>query len=112
MLYMAPIGLVGIWLLLVNKKDDTLFSRAIVWAGTIAGLGLLLVGIGFVVYGSFVAPEVFTRPLTNAEIDAQSLTTPNLIAHICMAVGTLLGRVVYPIWTIALGLRAVRVGRD
>lgn len=56
-------------------------------------------------YGVFVAPAVFIRPLSHAEIDAQSLTTPNLIAHICTAAGTLLGQFIYPIWTIVLRRR-------
>lgn len=105
MLYMAPIGIVGIWLLLINLRDDEVFSRAVVWTGRIAGIGLLLIGVGFMIYGAFVASAVFVRPLSNAEIDAQSLTPPNLIAHICMAAGTLLGRLIYPIWTILLGRR-------
>ncbi|GAC1612993.1 MAG: hypothetical protein NVS3B27_09740 [Novosphingobium sp.] len=105
MLYMGPIGLVGIWMLTVNHRDDNVFSRGLVWSGRIAGIGLLTVGIGFLIYGAFVAPAVFVRPLTNAEIDAQTLTFANLIAHICMAAGTILGRLVYPIWTLALGRR-------
>lgn len=109
MLYMAPIGVVGIWLLMVNTKDDQLFSRAIAWSGKVAGIGLLLIGIGFAIYGAFVAPAVFIRPLTNTELDAQALTIPNLIAHICMAVGTLFGRLVYPIWAIMLGKRMVEL---
>ena len=108
MLYMAPVGIVGLWLLLINRRNDALFSRTIVWTGRVAGLGLLLIGAGFIIYGAFVAPAVFVRPLSNAEIDAQSLTTPNLIAHICMAAGTLLGRLIYPIWVIVLGRRMVQ----
>ena len=109
MLYMAPIGLVGVWLLLISRKTDETSTRAIVWTGRVAGVGLVLVGAGFVIYGAFVAPAVFMRPLSNAEIDAQSLTTPNLIAHVCMALGTLLGRLIYPIWAIILGRRMVRL---
>ena len=109
MLYMAPIGLVGVWLLLISRKTDETSTRAIVWTGRVAGVGLVLVGAGFVIYGALVAPAVFMRPLSNAEIDAQSLTTPNLIAHVCMALGTLLGRLIYPIWAIILGRRMVRL---
>ena len=105
MLYMAPIGLVGLWLLFVNRRDGGYFSTGLVWAGRIAGIGLLTVGLGFLLYGAFVAPAVFIRPLTHAEIDAQSLTTPNLVAHVCTAAGTVFGRLVYPVWTIVLGKR-------
>jgi hypothetical protein len=105
MLYMAPVGLVGLWLLAINRRSDRLFSRGLVWTGRVAGAGLMTVGVGFVIYGVFVAPAVFIRPLSAAEIDAQSLTLANLVAHICMAAGTLFGRIVYPAWTIFLGLR-------
>jgi hypothetical protein len=110
MLYMAPLGLVGVWVLAVSGRAQSYASPAIVWTGRVAGFGLILVGVGFLIYGLFVAPAIFLRPLSNAEIDAQSLTTSNLIAHIFMAVGTLLGRVVYPIWAFLLGRALLRVG--
>lgn len=112
MLYMAPIGLVGLWVLLVSKSNPLTFPRGVRWLGLIAGSGLSLIGLGFILYGAFVAPAVFVRPLTSAEIDAQSLTTPNLIAHLCMAAGTPFGRVLYPIWTLALGVRMIRLSQS
>lgn len=107
MLYMGPIGLVGLWLLLVNRPKDEPMSKGVAWTGRVAGAGLLAVGAGFVIYGAAVAPAVFIRPLTNAEIDAQSLTTGNLVAHVLMAVGTLLGRLIYPIWALLLGRQLI-----
>ena len=100
---MAPIGLVGLWLLRFNRRDDALTSRALALSGRIAGIGLCAIGLGFVIYGLTVAPAVFIRPLAPDEIDAQSLTPGNLVAHILMAAGTLIGRTIYPFWTIALG---------
>jgi hypothetical protein len=107
MLYMAPIGLVGLWLLMVSHRDSML-SSGVIWTGRIAGFGLLLVGLGFVLYGIFVAPAIFLRPLSTAEVDAQTLTLPNLIAHVCLGAGTLLGRLVYPVWALLLGLNLSR----
>lgn len=112
MLYMAPIGLVGLWLMLVNNKRQGIVSKRLCWTGRIAGAGLLTVGIGFLIYGTFVAPAVFIRPLTNAEIDAQALSPANLVAHICMAVGTVLGRVIYPIWAVLMGRRVLQLSYD
>jgi hypothetical protein len=105
MLYMGPVGLVGLWLLLVNRGGAAFLSRQLVWTGRVAGTGLLIIGVGFLIYGFLVAPAVFVGPLSNAEIDAQSLTLANLIAHIFIALGTLLGRLVYPIWALLLGRR-------
>ena len=109
MLYMAPIGLVGLWLLRFNRAGNALCSPALAWSGRIAGVGLCAIGLGFVIYGLTVAPAVFIRPLTPAEIDAQALTPGNLVAHILMLVGTLIGRLVYPFWTIALGQRLMKL---
>jgi hypothetical protein len=103
MLYMAPMGLVGLWLVLVNRKRSRLVSGSVAWTGRVAGFGLMLIGLGFCIYGALVAPQAFLRPLTTAELDAQTLTTSNLVAHLCMAAGTLLGRFIYPVWTLLLG---------
>jgi hypothetical protein len=108
MLYMGPAGLVGVWLLLVNGKQRRIVSGAVGWTGMVAGFGLVLIGLGFLIYGFGVAPAMFLRPLTTAEIDAQTLTPANLAAHICMAAGTLLGRLVYPVWTLLLGWTLLR----
>lgn len=104
MLYMGGIGLVGIWLLLVNRHATNVISSRIKWLGRVAGSGLLLIGVGFVIYGALVAPAVFVRPLTAAEIDSQTLTPANLISHLCLAAGTVLGRLLYPVWLLALGV--------
>jgi len=109
MLYMGAIGVVGIWVFLVNRPSVALTTSKVAWAGRVAALGLLLVGLGFLIYGALVAPTVFVRPLTTAEIDAQSLTPANLISHLCLAAGTLLGRLLYPIWTLLLGRTLLRL---
>jgi hypothetical protein len=109
MLYMAPQGLVGLWLLLINRKRDGIISSSVAWTGRVAGTGLLLIGTGFVLYGAMVAPAVFVRPLSNGEIDAQSWTQANVIAHVGMAAGTLLGRAIYPIWAVLLGRRLLKI---
>jgi hypothetical protein len=112
MLYMFGIGLVGVWLFLVNRRALDLGSSRVMWTGRVAATGLVLVGIGFLIYGALVAPAVFVRPLTIAEIDAQTLTPANLISHLCLAIGTLFGRVLYPIWTLLLGRRLLARGNE
>ncbi len=107
MLYMLPQGFVGLWLLVVNWRRTPPLSRGMARTGVFAGLGLLVAGVGFLIYGALVAPRVFLGPLTNAEIDAQSWTIPNVVAHLCLAVG-LLGRAGYPVWTLLLGRDLLR----
>jgi hypothetical protein len=108
MLYMLPQGLVGVWLVVVNWRPAAPLSKGLARAGKIAGLGLSVIGVGFLIYAVLVAPIVFERPLTNAEADAQTWTLPNVIAHVCLALGMLIGRAVYPVWTLLLGRRLLR----
>lgn len=107
MLYMLPQGAVGIWLIAVTAKRSGL-PAATRWTGRIAGVGLLLIGIGAVLYAGLVAPRLLLRPLTNAEIDAQSWTTGNVVAHVFMAGGTVPGRLLYPVWCLLCWRAMVR----
>ncbi len=110
MLYMLPQGVVGVWLLVANRKPSDLLAGGLARTGLIAGLGLLIVGAGFLIYGALVAPGVFAGPLTNAEIDAQAWTPANVIAHLCLALGTVVGRFAYPVWTLLLARNLLRRG--
>lgn len=105
MFYMLPQGLVGVWVVLVNGRLPVPLGRSVRWLGRISGFGLILIGLGFVIYGACVAPRIFAGPLSNAEIDAQTWTTANILAHMLMAAGTLLGRALNPVWLLLLGRR-------
>jgi hypothetical protein len=62
-----------------------------------------VIGLGTLTHVGLVAPKELLGPLTNAEIDAQAWTLPNVLTHISLAAGTQLGRTVYPVWTLLLG---------
>ena len=105
MFYMLPQGLVGLWVVWISGRTSVSLGRDVLWLGRISGFGLILIGLGFVIYGVFVAPRIFVGPLSNAEIDAQTWTTANILAHMLMAAGTLLGRALNPFWLLLLGRR-------
>ena len=109
MFYMLPQALVGLWVVWVSGKLSVKTGRSVLWLGRISGFGLILIGLGFVIYGLFVAPRIFSGPLSNADIDAQTWTTANILAHMLMAAGTLLGRALNPIWLLLLGCRLLTV---
>jgi hypothetical protein len=109
MTYMLPQGVVGLWIIAVSQASTVGPSRLLVATGWAAGVGLLVVALGFIIYGALVAPTALLRPLSTAEIDAQALTTPNIIAHICLAIGTLLGRALYPLWTLVLAVSILKI---
>jgi hypothetical protein len=108
MLYMAPQGLLGVWLIVTNALLAGVLGRSVRVTGQLAGLGLSVIGLGFLTFALFVAPAVLTGPLTSAQIDALPWNTPNQIAHIGMMVGTLVGLTTYPIWTLLLGRTLLR----
>ena len=93
----------------ISGRLSVQLGRGVLWLGRISGFGLILIGLGFVIYGVFVAPRVFAGPLSNAEIDAQTWTTANILAHMLMAAGTLLGRALNPFWLLLLGRRLFTV---
>lgn len=107
MLYMLPQGLVGLWLVVVNWRPPPQLSKGLARTGFVAGVGLLVIGVGTLIHVILVAPKELTSLLTDAEIDAQTWTTPNVVAHICLAVGTI-GRAVYPVWTLLLARNLLR----
>jgi hypothetical protein len=109
MFYMLPQGLVGLWVVWISGRLSVPMGRGVFWLGRISGVGLILIGLGFVIYGVFVAPRIFVGPLSNAEIDAQTWTRANILAHLLMAAGTLLGRALNPFWLLLLGRRLLTV---
>lgn len=110
MLYMAPQGLLGAWLILTNAMLAGVLSRSARLLGNVAGVGLMVIALGFLIFAIFVAPGIISGPLTNAQIDALPWSTPNQVAHIGMLAGTLFGLTTYPIWTLLLGRTLLRTG--
>jgi NAD/NADP transhydrogenase beta subunit len=108
MLYMAPQGCVGLWLVLANRGLRGSLPRLLTRLGFVAGIGLMIVALGFATYALLVEPRILTGPLSNAEIDAATWSTANIGSHIELAVGTLMGRSTFPVWTILLGRELLR----
>jgi hypothetical protein len=96
-LFMGPIGFVGVWLIVVNWLLAGVLSRAIRITGTIAGVGLVIVGASFFFLGGLVV-------LT----EGPYAYTSNVAFHIGIAVGGLPGFIIYPIWAILLGRKLLR----
>ena len=105
MFYMLPQGLVGLWVVWVSGRLSVQLGHGVLWLGRISGFGLILIGLGFVIYGVFVAPRIFAGLLSNQEMDSKTWTTANILAHMLMAAGTILGRALNPFWLLLLGRR-------
>ena len=105
-LYTVPQGVLGVWLMVVNRRLSSVLPRGITRFGTVVGFGLLLVGIFPVAYGIFVDPIGLRGPVPPDYPNPE--TTANAIIHIVFYIGTLMGVVTYPIWIILLGRQLLR----
>ncbi len=108
-LYAVPQGVLGVWLMLVNRRLSSVLPRGLTRLGTVVGFGLLLVGTFPLAYGIFVDPIGLRGPVPLDYPNPE--TTANTIIHIVFYIGTLMGVVTYPIWIILLGRHLLRARR-
>lgn len=102
-LYTMPQGVLGVWLMVVNRRLSGVLPRGLTWFGAVVGFGLLLVGTFPLAYGLFVDPIGLHGPVPPNYPNPD--TTANAIIHDVFFVGTVMGVWTYPIWTILLGRR-------
>lgn len=103
--YTMPQGLIGVWLILVNRRLSGVLRRGVRWLGTIAGVGLVLVGQFPITYPIFVEPVNF---FASSPDDAPYVeTTANNIIHLLLIIGTYFGVLPYPIWSLLVGRRVL-----
>ena len=98
--FMGPTGFVGAWLIAINWVLASVLSGRLRIVGTVAGIGLVIVGASFF----FLAPGVdvlITRPLAYAN---------DVDFHNGIAIGGVPGNILYPIWAILVGRSLLRGG--
>ena len=108
--YMIPQAMFGVCLIVINCQLKGAVSRGIRWFGIITGFGLLLVGISEIGYAIFVSPvglRIPAAPIEELEIPVES--TANIILHMILNIGSLMGVLMLPIWTLILGRKLLRV---
>jgi len=106
-LYLVPQGVVGAWLMIINRRLSGVFPRSITQFGTVVGFGLLLVGTFPLAYAVFVDPIGLRGPVPPDYPNPE--TTANTIIHLIFYLGTVLGVITYPVWIILLGRQLLRV---
>jgi len=106
MLYMVPQGIFGVWIVWLSSYLSGLLPRHVKWLGIVAGIGLILIGIFPIAFGIFVDALVLRGPVPPDYKDVNS--TANLVVHIMLAIGTLIGLPLYPLWSIAVGRTLLR----
>jgi hypothetical protein len=108
-LYMFPQGVFGVWLIIVCWGMSGILSKGLRWFGMIVGLGLSIIGTSLVGYAIFVSTIILQIPAATEEAIAQvPQNTPNLIVHQMLFIGSFMGVLTLPIWTVLLGFRMLR----
>jgi hypothetical protein len=110
-LYMFPQGVFGVWLIVVSWRMQGILSRGLRWFGMVVGFGLALVGTFpsgmaiFVPWYTFGDPPAI--PAVTPEVSAGVILADNLF-HQFLWIGTLLGVITLPLYTILLGTKLLR----
>jgi hypothetical protein len=107
-LYMVPQGAFGMWLMIVNRRTVKTLSKGLRRLGIIAGLGLFIVGSYPILFAALVDTLIFQGP--SAKGYEPPATTANIVIHLMLMFGTLMGVTTYPIWNILIGLKFHRAG--
>ena len=107
---MLPQGVFGIWIIIACWRIQRIIPQWLKWFGIIVGLGLTLVGIFPVGYAVFVDHVIFQIPAPSEEVMAKipAETFANSLLHQFLYIGSFMGVLTLPIWTILIGVRLLR----
>lgn len=102
-LYMIPQGAVGGWLIVVCRQKANGLPRSLRILGVVAGVGLLLISVFPIGYALFVDPAILHGPISDNGPAPPGTASANRIVHIALAIGTLIGCSMYPLWSALAG---------
>ncbi|MET0935829.1 MAG: hypothetical protein ABWX83_07565 [Luteibacter sp.] len=111
-LYMIPQGAFGAWLIVVCWQKAIGLPTGLRILGTVAGIGLVLVSIFPIGYALFVDPAILHGPIADNGPTPPGTRRANGIVHIVLAVGTLIGCSMYPLWSVLAGRWLMGRGTD
>ncbi|MDO7843425.1 hypothetical protein [Sphingomonas immobilis] len=98
--FMLPMGLVGAWLIAINWANPMALPKWLRIWGTVAGVGLVGVGLNFIFNGGLA---VFTEgPMAYGN---------NVQFHIGLGLFGFPGFVLFATWSVLLGLRLLTLSR-
>lgn len=102
-LYMIPQGAVGGWLIVLCLQKANGLPTGLRRLGIVAGVGLLLISVFPIGYALFVDPAILHGPISDDGPAPPGTASANRIVHIALAVGTLIGCSMYPLWSALAG---------
>ncbi len=109
-LYMFPQGIFGAWLIIACWRIKELIPQWLSWFGIIVGFGLTLVGIFPIGYAIFVDNVILHIPAPSDEVmdKIPANTAANIFLHQFIWIGSFMGVLTLPIWTIFAGVNFLR----
>ena len=108
MFYMLPLGVFGVWLIVILWRLAETLPRWLRYFGIVVGLGLALVGTVFPGLVLFVYPEMIRIPAVPEAGTAHQDTLINTVIHVILNIGSLMGVITLPVWTALLGFRFLK----
>jgi hypothetical protein len=102
-LYMIPQGAVGGWLIVLCLQKANGLPTGLRRLGIVAGVGLLLISVFPIGYALFVDPAILHGPISDDHAAPPGTGSANRIVHIALAIGTLIGCSMYPLWSALAG---------
>lgn len=110
-LYMFPQGIFGVWLIVMSWRLQDILSRGLRWFGMVVGFGLALVGTfpsGMTIFVPWYTisppPEILT---VTPEIST-GVHLADIVFHQLLWIGSFIGVITLPLWTLLLGRRILR----
>jgi hypothetical protein len=108
----TTLGMVGVWLIIVNWRLSRVMPRWLRWLGMTVGLGVLIFGSYAPIYAMFVDSVIFRIPAVDlATYPEPPMNFANTILHhYVIWIGSIMGLLPLPIWTLLVGRRLLREG--
>lgn len=102
-LYMIPQGALGVWLIVVCRQNAIGLPSGLRKLGVVAGIGLILISLFPIGYALFVDPAILHGPISDNDPTPPGTDMANSIVHMILALGTLIGCSMYPLWSALAG---------
>ena len=102
-LYMIPQGAVGVWLITACLQHANGLPKGLRRLGIVAGVGLILISFFPIGYALFVDPAILHGPISDNDPAPPGTERANGIVHMVLAIGTLIGCSMYPLWSALAG---------
>lgn len=110
-LYTVPQGIFGVWMIIVCQDKQNLLSKGLRWFGMIVGIGLLITGMFFPLYAIFVSTIILQISAADPSDQVnypEHFNWMNQNLHYLLDVGSVMGMLTLPLWTILIGRKILR----